>query len=82
MAVKRSLRAARSTEPEGVGEFEQARKDCVMGTGTSAASSGVVRRAVAMAGRGRNPHSARKGVMAIAISGLWFGSNILFSVMW
>lgn len=42
--------------------------------GISAANSGTLLRYVAMCGSGRKPQSAVKGVMASAISGLWFGS--------
>jgi len=45
-----------------------------VGPGMRETSSGVLLRAVAMAGRGRKPQRARKRVSAIVISGLWFGS--------
>lgn len=42
--------------------------------GIRARNSGVLFRYAAISGRGRNPHNARNGVIAIANSGLWFGS--------
>ena len=42
--------------------------------GTSAANSGTLLRYVTMCVSGRKPQSAVKGVIASAISGLWFGS--------
>lgn len=46
----------------------------VSSEGIRGSSSGTVRRLRRSVGRGRKLRKARKGVRAIAISGLWLGS--------
>ena len=64
-----------SVGPVGVTELAMSRNVRMVVEGIRAANSGVDLRNVAIWGRGLNPQSAVKGVKAIAISGLWFGST-------
>src|SRR6266540_2588335 len=69
-AANTFFKAIFSSWPSGFDELDRDRNEDRMEGGIRAFSSGVWTRKDAISGRGRNPHSAWKGVIARAISGL------------